>query len=166
MPFKGSLKIPIIWFVLFLTLCFVALGGILSGNQGLTTAQAKVIEVTKGIENSDANFSSVYHTLRVQYDYRGERYFESIEGNVDLGEVDPGDMVNVFFDSKYPHAVIKTEVPEVKDSGTTHKVSGWEIFAILVLAVPISVGILFFMMVLHGNGNRSSSRSVSSSRVK
>jgi hypothetical protein len=166
MPFNGSLKVPIIGFVVFLALCFIALGGILSGNHGLTTTSAKVIEVTKGIANTDSGFSSAYNTIRVQYEYRGEEYVEAIEESYDLGDINPGDKVNVSFDPKYPNAIVKTDAPAKEDPGMGHKVSGWEIFAILVLALPLSVGILFFMMFLHENGSKTSSRHRRTPRVQ
>lgn len=166
MPFKGSLKIPVIGSIVFLTLCFIALGGLLSGSNGLKTTEAKVIEVTRGIENTDSGFSYVYNAIRVQYDYRGEKYTDSIEEDLDLGNVNPGDPVKVSFNANHPNAIVEIDVPTTKDAESNPKVSGWEIFAIMVLAFPMAFGILAFMMFLDKHGNKPSSRRTAYSRVK
>lgn len=153
--------------VFFLAMCGITILGIsLSGSSGLTTAQAKVIEVTKGLNHADFDFSSTYHSVRLEYEYRGEKYFDSIEGDPALADVNPADTVTVAFDSKHPNAIVKTEAPTKEEGSSGHKVSGWELAIIFILALPVAGIVLFLMMFLHENGSQTSSRNTPTSRVK
>lgn len=151
---KRHVKTAIGAFAVFLIICGIGLGGFLSGERGVQSAEATIVEVTKGIDDRNADFSAEYQSMKLRYEYRGEQYFDAFDGHSAFDNAKPGDKVTAYFYSDYPHAVFKLD-NLVSDKDKGNAVNGWDFIGIFLLLPFVILAIVVLMMALTPNEPRN-----------